>query len=232
MGSRAAASVVEIDAQPPAWLHNSVHKKRAAKGGALFDTEDVRIKSLDHDWEIALANKLDAFISKATEKASGDKALAQALPVVDHEPEMALNVLRLMPAGAQCDELVAEIDEGLAGAAATQLEREETAVESERRVDVDHTADTRSASRKTTVCAREAGPTPPGMVARAGVSRAGRVHRPLVARGIVDLGTWQELGLSPSSRDPAGTERESRSELHGYIDVIIRREQTRVARLV
>ena len=61
---------------------------------------------------------------------------AQRRPVVDHEAEMAVLVLRLRAAGRERDELIAHVDERHARAPAAQRELEQPAVEGQRRVDV------------------------------------------------------------------------------------------------
>ena len=61
---------------------------------------------------------------------------ADCILVVDNKPKMATLVSRLSPALLQCEELVAQIDEGRSAALAPKLEFEQSTVESQSLFDV------------------------------------------------------------------------------------------------
>src|SRR5262249_6333866 len=99
-----------------------------------------RLRELD----VAVVNDLDEVAPRVEEVEAAPRLdldagllerAAGRLLVVDDEAEMPMSVGRLRPAFGERDELVADVDEGHASAASSELEVEDPSVELERLVD-------------------------------------------------------------------------------------------------
>ena len=95
--------------------------------------------------DIVVADNLDAIAPRVekVEKRAGQRLdpgvgqrFADGILVVDHKPKMTSLVSRLSSAFLQCQELVAQIDEGRIGALATKFEIEQSTVERQSLFDI------------------------------------------------------------------------------------------------